>query len=94
MQTTLGCFDSIWLCLPVRCPGLPYTSATRVGVLLRRPAPILMSYLGYPSTSGNLDDRLVADSVVLPPETIVRFPEPSMSEQWHVRSAMAGLWGI
>jgi len=46
-----------------------HSKGSRVGVLLRRPAPIITSFLGYPSTSGNLDDSIISDQWVTPPET-------------------------
>ncbi|EKX33775.1 hypothetical protein GUITHDRAFT_81153 [Guillardia theta CCMP2712] len=46
-----------------------HSKGSRMGVLLRRPAPILIAYLGYPSTSGGLADFLIADKWVAPPET-------------------------
>jgi predicted O-linked N-acetylglucosamine transferase (SPINDLY family) len=36
-----------------------HSKGARAGVLLRRPAPLIVSYLGYPSTSGGLADVLV-----------------------------------
>lgn len=60
-----------------------YTRDARPGVLARRPAPILVGWLGYPGTMGDrrLGDVLVADEVVVPlgsesgfSETIVRMP--------------------
>jgi hypothetical protein len=44
----------------------------RLGVLLRRPAPIITSFLGYPSTSGLVDDSLISDMWATPPEMQVR----------------------
>jgi len=44
-----------------------YTQHARVGILRRRPAPILVNYLGYPGTMGTpMIDYIIADSVVLP----------------------------
>ncbi len=45
-----------------------HTQSTRIGSLVLRPAPITMSYLGYPSTTGTpgIDYRIV-DSITDPP---------------------------
>jgi protein O-GlcNAc transferase len=60
-----------------------YTGDSRAGLFARRPAPIQVSYLGYPGTMG-LDeiDYLLADPIVLPPglpshcsEAIAYLPE-------------------
>ena len=59
-----------------------YIRDSRPGVLARRPAPIQVSYLGYPGTSGApFIDYLVADAVTVPPEheadyseAIIRLP--------------------
>lgn len=40
----------------------------RPGILLRRPAPVLLSFLGYPATSGGAADLIVADRLASPPE--------------------------
>jgi protein O-GlcNAc transferase len=46
-----------------------YTEGARPGILARRPAPIQVSYLGYPGTMGaEFIDYILADRFVLPPE--------------------------
>jgi protein O-GlcNAc transferase len=46
-----------------------YTGKPRPGMLVDRPAPIQVSYLGYPGTMGaNWIDYLIADRFVAPPE--------------------------
>jgi len=43
-----------------------YTTGSRTGILARRPAPVQVSYLGYPGTSGApYIDYLVADRTVI-----------------------------
>ena len=44
-----------------------YTMGERFGIFAYRPAPIQISYLGYPGTSGSMHmDYLVADKIVIP----------------------------
>jgi protein O-GlcNAc transferase len=46
-----------------------YTRDARPGVFARRPAPVQVSYLGYPGTMGApFIDYLIADSTLIPPE--------------------------
>jgi predicted O-linked N-acetylglucosamine transferase (SPINDLY family) len=46
-----------------------HTQGARLGILAYRPAPVQVSYLGYPGTTGaKFIDYLIADKVVLPPE--------------------------
>lgn len=46
-----------------------HTRHARSGIFARRPAPIQVSYLGFPATTGaNFIDYIIADPVVLPPE--------------------------
>jgi predicted O-linked N-acetylglucosamine transferase (SPINDLY family) len=60
-----------------------HTEGARLPILAARPAPLQVSYLGYPSTMGaDFIDYVVADQVVLPldqqpfyPEKIVHLPE-------------------
>jgi protein O-GlcNAc transferase len=59
-----------------------FTTGNRCGILARRPAPLQVSYLGYPGTLGApYVDYLMADAVVAPPshasgyaELLVRLP--------------------
>lgn len=44
-----------------------HTQDARIGLLMRRPAPIIVSYLGFPGTMGTqVVDYILADAVVLP----------------------------
>lgn len=44
-----------------------YTQGNRVGVFAHRPAPVQISYLGYPGTlGGSFIDYIIADRVVIP----------------------------
>lgn len=60
-----------------------YTRDFRIGILARRPAPIQISYLGYPGTTGaDFIDYIIADPIVLPladqqyyTERIVQLPD-------------------
>ena len=53
-----------------------HTQFARLGILAFRPAPIQVSYLGFPGTTGtSFMDYLIADSVVLPPEQQSGFTE-------------------
>ena len=60
-----------------------FTAGNRAGILAFRPAPVQVSYLGYPGTMGaDYIDYLVADAVVVPPgdhgaysEKIVTLPD-------------------
>jgi predicted O-linked N-acetylglucosamine transferase (SPINDLY family) len=53
-----------------------YTVDARTGILVQRPAPVQVSYLGYPGTMG-LDciDYLIADAHVIPPEHDLHYAE-------------------
>jgi protein O-GlcNAc transferase len=53
-----------------------WRAPTRMGVFARRTAPIQISYLGYPGTTGaDFIDYVVADSEVVPPEHACDFSE-------------------
>jgi predicted O-linked N-acetylglucosamine transferase (SPINDLY family) len=60
-----------------------HTTDARIGILAQRPAPIQVSYLGYPGTSGaQFMDYIIADRIVLPfdqqpfySEAIVHLPD-------------------
>ncbi len=60
-----------------------HTRGARPGILAYRPAPVQVSYLGYPGTMGaQFIDYIVADKIVIPPghesfytEKIVRLPD-------------------
>jgi len=59
-----------------------YTDGCRPGIFAHRAAPVQVSYLGYPATSGApFMDYLIADAVVIPPgderwytEEVIRLP--------------------
>ncbi len=59
-----------------------YTQGSRAGILVHRPAPVQVNYLGYPGTMGaDHIDYLIADARVIPPgqeglfsEQVVRLP--------------------
>lgn len=53
-----------------------YTQDARPQILAHRPAPVQLSFLGYPGTSGApYVDYLVADSVLVPPEHRAHYSE-------------------
>ncbi|MFN3617372.1 MAG: hypothetical protein ACK4TS_05245 [Aquabacterium sp.] len=53
-----------------------YTAGNRMGVLARRPAPVQVSFLGFPGTTGaNFIDYVVGDAVVTPIEHADHFSE-------------------
>jgi len=61
---------------------LGYTQGMRPGILARRPAPVQVSYLGFPGTMGaDFIDYIIADDFTIPPgaargyaEQVVRMP--------------------
>ncbi|MDE2229102.1 MAG: tetratricopeptide repeat protein [Alphaproteobacteria bacterium] len=53
-----------------------YTQVGRPGILAHRPAPIQVSYLGYPATTGaDFIDYIIADTTILPPEQHAYYTE-------------------
>ncbi len=54
-----------------------YTQNTRLGIQALRPAPIVVSWLGYPATLGNerLADYIIGDAIVTPLEHAEHFSE-------------------
>ncbi len=54
-----------------------YTQDARLGITARRPAPIIVSWLGYPGTLGHprLADYIIGDPFVTPMETAGEFTE-------------------
>lgn len=53
-----------------------YTHLGRTGILAHRPAPVQVSYLGYPGTLGtDFIDYVVADRHVIPPDQRVHYTE-------------------
>ncbi|MCX7168920.1 MAG: tetratricopeptide repeat protein, partial [Proteobacteria bacterium] len=54
-----------------------YTQDARLGITARRPAPVIVSWLGYPGTLGHrrLADYIIGDPVVTPPEAADQFSE-------------------
>ncbi|MCP3890379.1 MAG: tetratricopeptide repeat protein [Desulfobulbaceae bacterium] len=49
-----------------------YVRNGRPDVLLARPAPLLVHYLGHPSTLGGLVDYFITDPVLIPPDSPLR----------------------
>lgn len=57
-----------------------YTGGARTGILARRPAPIQVSYLGYPATMGvDYVDYIIGDATVLPPASWPHYAEKVVS---------------
>lgn len=54
-----------------------YTNGQRLGITALRPAPVIISWLGYPGSLGNsrLADYIIGDSTVTPVEHISHFSE-------------------
>ena len=53
-----------------------YTAATRTALLTYRPAPLQVSYLGYPGTlGGDFCDYLVSDGFITPPQAAADYSE-------------------
>ena len=53
-----------------------HTASNRVAIMAHRPAPVQVSYLGYPATmAAPFMDYVVADAVVLPMEAQPFYPE-------------------
>jgi protein O-GlcNAc transferase len=54
-----------------------FTRHTRLGISARRPAPVVVSWLGYPGTLGlpGLADYVVGDAIVTPPQHRAHFSE-------------------
>lgn len=54
-----------------------YTTNARMGITARRPAPVIVSWLGYPGTLGHprLADFIIGDAVVTPPQHKNHFSE-------------------
>ncbi|MCP4618192.1 MAG: tetratricopeptide repeat protein [Bradyrhizobium sp.] len=57
-----------------------YTGGARTGILARRPAPLQVSYLGYPATMGvEYVDYVIGDATVLPPACWPHYAEKVVS---------------
>src|SRR6185437_11418841 len=60
-----------------------HTEGARTDILAGRPAPIQLSYMGYPGSMGaDFFDGIIADAIVVPPEheshyseKVLRIPE-------------------
>ncbi len=54
-----------------------YTTGARLGITARRPAPVIVNWLGYPGTLGEprLADYLIGDAIVTPPEAQAAYSE-------------------
>jgi protein O-GlcNAc transferase len=72
-----------------------HTLGGRLGILARRPAPIQMSYIGFPGTSGaSFIDYILADDTVLPPdhqgfftEQVIHLPDTYWLHDPHTKVA-------
>ena len=57
-----------------------FTAMARTGIFARRPAPIQVSYLGYPGTLGaDYVNYILADRIVVPPAEYCRYSEKVVS---------------
>lgn len=64
-------------CIDILIDVNGHTRDARLGVFARRPAPIIVNWLGYPGTMGGpLHNYIIADDTVIPPEM-----EPYYSEK-------------
>lgn len=54
-----------------------YTTDTRLGITALRPAPVIVSWLGYPGSLGHarLADYIVSDAIVTPPSFAAQYSE-------------------
>ncbi|MEY4750226.1 MAG: hypothetical protein RIQ60_2440 [Pseudomonadota bacterium] len=53
-----------------------YTRDSRPGVFARRPAPLQLSWLGYPGAAGaDCFDATIGDAIVTPPDLAAAYPE-------------------
>ena len=53
-----------------------FTTDSRMGIFAERCAPIQVSYLGYPGTTGTAYiDYIIADEVVIPPDSLAYYSE-------------------
>lgn len=54
-----------------------YTTDTRMGITALRPAPVIVSWLGYPGSLGapRLADYIIGDAVVTPPAAATHYSE-------------------
>lgn len=53
-----------------------YTTDGRLGILGHRPAPVQVSYLGYPGTTGaSYVDYIIADKVIIPDDAHIHYTE-------------------
>jgi predicted O-linked N-acetylglucosamine transferase (SPINDLY family) len=54
-----------------------YTTDARIGITARRPAPVIVNWLGYPGTLGHerMADYIIGDGVVTPPGHAADFSE-------------------
>ncbi len=53
-----------------------HTRDNRLGICAFRPAPVQVSYLGYPGTTGaEFIDYLIADKIIIPPEDKIHYSE-------------------
>ena len=53
-----------------------YTHSARVAMLAMRPAPVIVNWLGFPSTTGSpYHDYIIADDIIIPPESEIYYSE-------------------
>ena len=72
-----------------------FTAMARTGIFARRPAPIQVSYLGYPGTMGtDYIDYILADRIVVPPaeyrsysEKVVALPDSYYPTSYQINDA-------
>jgi len=68
------------------------TTGARLGILAHRPAPLQVTYLGYPGTTGApFIDYLIADRVVIPPSDERFFVEKvvTLPDSYHLNDPIA-----
>jgi protein O-GlcNAc transferase len=65
--------ESVWRRAPhILVDLMGMTTGNREVLVALKPAPIVVNYLGYPSSSGPLADYLMVDRVAIPPEASSR----------------------
>lgn len=52
-----------------------WNRGTRMGIVARRPAPVLIGYLGFPGTYGGLVDHVIVDRMVVPESAAGHYAE-------------------
>jgi protein O-GlcNAc transferase len=75
-----------------------FTHGSRAGIFARRPAPVQVSYLGFPGTMGaDFIDYILVDPFVVPPdrrdaftEKLVHLPDSYYPTSYHANEAYGG----